>query len=245
MKVLIACKFSGTVRDAFTKAGYDATSCDLLPTEAPGKHHQGDVREILDAGWDLMIAHPDCTYLTCSAEWAYKDEQTKRIKPGTLIGAARRKARDEAAAFFMELMNAPIPHIAIENPVGVMSSRYRKADQCIQPYQFGHDASKRTCFWLKDLPKLNTYPVLQIPGEYGCSCGVKFPLELGKYGCPNCHGDGKVREVWGNQTPTGQNKLGPSARRWMDRAETYNGIAFAMARDWGNWAARKTEWRQR
>ncbi len=143
MKVLIACEYSGRVRDAFIARGHDAISCDLLPTDSPGPHYQGDVFDIIEDGFDLMIAHPPCTYLTCSAEWAYKDEQKKNIKPGTLIGAERRAAREEAIEFFMNLANANIEKIAIENPVGVMSSRWRKPDQFIQPYEYGHDASKK------------------------------------------------------------------------------------------------------
>lgn len=154
MKVLIACEFSGVVRDAFIKAGHDAMSCDLLPTERSGQHYHGDVLDIINDGFDLMIAHPPCTYLTVSAEWAYKDVQKKKIKPGTLVGAERKAAREEAIEFFMALANADIEKICIENPVGVMSSRWRKPDQYIQPYEYGHDASKRTGLWLKNLPPL-------------------------------------------------------------------------------------------
>jgi hypothetical protein len=154
MKVLVACEYSGRVRDAFIAAGHEAVSCDLLPSEATGQHYQGDVLELLDRGWDLMIAHPPCTYLTVSAEWAYKDVQTKKMKPSTLIGQARRDAREEAIRFVMALANAPIPRIAIENPVGVLSTRWREPDQFIQPYEYGDDASKKTCLWLKGLPRL-------------------------------------------------------------------------------------------
>jgi hypothetical protein len=154
MRVLVACEYSGRVRDAFIAAGHDAMSCDLLPTEATGNHYCGDVRDVLGDGWDLMIAHPPCTYLTVAAEWAYKEVQTKRIKPGTLIGQARRDAREEAIAFVMMLANAPIERIAIENPVGVLSTSWREPDQFIQPYEYGDDASKKTCLWLKNLPRL-------------------------------------------------------------------------------------------
>lgn len=142
MKVLVACEYSGIVRDAFTKKGFDATSCDILPTESEGKHYQGDVLDILDDGWDLMIAHPPCTHLSVSgARWF-----TEGKKPMHL--------RDDAIKFVKVLMDAPIKHIAIENPVSVISSYIRKSDQMINPYQFGHMEYKRTCLWLKNLPKL-------------------------------------------------------------------------------------------
>lgn len=155
MRVLVACEFSGTVRDAFIARGHQAVSCDLLPTEKPGPHIVGDVLDILDDGWDLMIAHPPCTYLTCSAEWAYSDgPYHQNVGPNTLVSAPRRAAREEALEFFRTLLNAPIDRIAIENPVGVASTRIRKPDQTVQPWQFGHGEVKRTCFWLKGLRKL-------------------------------------------------------------------------------------------
>ena len=152
MKVLIACEFSGIVREAFKARGHDAWSCDLLPTEIPGQHIQGDVLEILDQGWDMMIAHPPCTYLTVSANKWLKDQPER--KSGALVGAKRRKAREEAIRFFMELYNAPINRIAVENPIGCMSSVFRKPDQVLQPWMFGHGETKATCLWLKNLPKL-------------------------------------------------------------------------------------------
>lgn len=142
MKVLVACEYSGTVRDAFIRAGHDAMSCDLLPTDVPGPHHQGDVTEILGDGWDLMVAHPPCTYLSVSGmHWTTRGLRDKRLT-------------DEAAEFFMMLSRAPIPRIAIENPVCVMSSLWREPDQVIQPWQFGHGETKATCLWLKGLPLL-------------------------------------------------------------------------------------------
>ena len=152
MKVLIACEFSGIVREAFKAKGHDAWSCDLLPTEIPGQHIQGDVLEILDQGWDMMIAHPPCTYLTVSANKWLKDQPER--KSGALVGAKRRKAREGAIRFFMELYNAPINRIAVENPIGCMSSVFRKPDQVLQPWMFGHGETKATCLWLKNLPKL-------------------------------------------------------------------------------------------
>lgn len=139
MRVLVACEFSGVVRDAFIAAGHDAMSCDLIPSEKPGPHHQGDVLKILDKGWDLMIAHPPCTYLAVSgARWFYRVQ----------------KEQADALEFVQKLMDAPIPKIAIENPVSIISSRIRKPDQIVQPWQFGHGETKAICLWLKDLPLL-------------------------------------------------------------------------------------------
>ena len=196
MRVLIACEFSGRVRDAFAAKGHRAVSCDFEPAETPGHHVQGDVRELLNDGWDLMIAHPPCTYLTSSGLHWNKRDPTRQVKT------------DMALAFVMELMNAPIPMIALENPVGRIGTAYRKADQIIQPYQFGHDASKATCLWLKGLPVLK-------PTEY----------------VPPRIVSGKKR--WANQTDSGQNRLTPSPDRWKERSRTYAGIARAMAEQWG------------
>ena len=148
MRILIACEFSGIVRDAFCAAGHDAISCDLLPTEKPGKHFQGDVLDILNDKWDMMIAHPPCTYLTNAGN-------AHTSKPG------RAAKRDEAFDFFMKLANADIPKICIENPVGYVNSHWRKPDQIIHPYYFGDPKMKRTCLWLNGLPKL-----VYEPGKY-------------------------------------------------------------------------------
>ena len=264
MRVLIACEFSGTVREAFRARGHDAWSCDLLPTEQPGPHYQGDVRDLLDGWqpvsfaaecdpdgdgycyvrecdpatcpclgptqdgveyreangvllgrhedhphWDLMIAHPPCTYLTNSAEWAFGDgPYHQRVKPGTLVGAARREARQEAVEFVRLLLNAPIERIALENPVGCISRHIRKPSQTIQPWQFGDDASKITCLWLKGL-------TLLVP-----TTAIEPRIVNG-------------RPRWGNQTDGGQNKLTPSDDRWKLRSKTYQGVADAMADQWG------------
>lgn len=154
MKILIACEFSGTVRDEFIKKGHDAISCDLLPGEGEfkEKHYQGDVFDIINNGYDLMIAHPPCTYLTVSANKWYKDQPER--KSGVLVGKKRRDARNEAIEFFMKLYNCNIPKLAIENPIGVISSRFRKPDQVLQPWMFGHGETKATCLWLKGLPLL-------------------------------------------------------------------------------------------
>lgn len=198
MRVLVACEFSGTVRDAFIEAGHDAWSCDLLPTRSRAdKHIIADVRGLLQDRWDLMIAHPPCTYLCSSGiHWNARVD-------------GRSKLTDEAVEFVRLLLEAPIDRICVENPIGVLSSRLRKPDQVIQPWQYGHDASKATCLWLKGLPKLGATRLVE-------------PRIV----------DGKKR--WANQTDSGQNRLGPSKDRWAIRSETYAGIARAMAAQWGH-----------
>ncbi len=141
MRILVACEFSGIVRDAFAAKGHDAWSCDLLPSERPGNHIQGDILDSLNENWDLMIAHPPCTYLSYAATHCW-------TQPG------RAEKRIEALWFFMSLVNAPIEQIAIENPTGLPNSVYRKPDQIVEPYYFGDPAQKRTCLWLKNLPPL-------------------------------------------------------------------------------------------
>jgi len=203
-KWLIACECSAVVRDALRALGHDAWSCDLKPCERdPRWHIQDDVLKHLDDGWDGMIAHPDCTYLTV----ANNGPMANGCKLYTAAEARRR--RNDGVLFFMEMVKAfhAIPHVAIENPVGVMSTLYRKPDQIIQPWHFGDDASKKTCLWLLGLPKL-------------VDNGTRLP------------GDDKTRRA--NQTPNGQNKLGPSDTRKADRARTYPGIAAAMASQWGD-----------
>ncbi len=140
MRVLIACEFSGIVRDAFIRRGHDAMSCDLLPSESPGPHYQGDVRDIINDGFDLLIGHPPCTHLAVSGARWFKDKVEEQ---------------KEALEFVRFLMNAPIDKICIENPISIISSRIRKPDQIIQPWMFGHGETKATCLWLKNLPKLN------------------------------------------------------------------------------------------
>lgn len=202
-RALIACEYSGAVRDAFTRRGFYAMSCDLLPTESPGPHYQGDVLDLLDAHdgvgkpmFDLMIAHPPCTFLSVSGiHWNNRGRGWDDT--------------NAAPGFVRLLMSAPVKHICIENPVGILSTRVRKPDQIIQPHQFGHDASKATCLWLKDLPKL--HPTKLVP-----------PRMV----------NGKPR--WANQTDSGQNKLAPSEDRWKLRSTTYAGIAEAMADQWSN-----------
>jgi len=146
MKVLIACEYSGTVRNAFLEAGHDAMSCDLLPTDKPGPHYQGDVKNVLNDGWDLMICHPPCTHLAVSgARWFNE----------------KKKEQKEALDFVRLLLLAPIPRIALENPVSIISSRIRKPNQVIQPWQFGHGETKATCLWLKNLPELQPTEIVE------------------------------------------------------------------------------------
>lgn len=194
MKILIACEYSGRVRQAFRDRGHDAWSCDLLAAEDDSPYHLDvDVLELLTEGWDMMIAHPPCTYLAVSGlHWN-----------GRIPGRAEKT--EEALKFVQALMDAPIDRIAVENPVSCISTRIRKPDQIIQPWYFGEDASKKTCLWLKNLPLLKE--TNRLPG------------------------DSKTRRA--NQTPSGQNNLGPSADRWKERSRTYQGIADAIAEQWG------------
>lgn len=206
LRVLVACEYSGRVRDAFAARGCFAVSCDLLPTDAPnGLHYQGPVQDLLAPGmWDLMIAHPPCTYLTVAGlHWNKRDP-------------ARAAKTEEALDFVRLLMGAPIPKIVVENPVSCISTRIRKPDQIIQPYQFGEDASKATCLWLKGVPPLPIDPSARVRGRM-----VEWP-----------RGSGRMVERWANQTDSGQNRLPPTPDRWKIRSETYPGIAAAMAAAW-------------
>lgn len=187
--MLIACEFSGTVRDAFLARGHDAISCDLLPTESPGPHIQGDIRDFDLSGFDLMIAHPPCTHLAVSGARWFKDKQ---------------KEQAEALDFVRWLLDAPVPRIALENPVSIISSHIRKPDQIIHPWQFGHPEAKTTCLWLKGLWPLVPTNVLPLP----------------------------TSGRWQNQTPSGRNNIGPRPDRWKLRSATYQGIADAMADQW-------------
>ena len=213
MRVLIACESSGVVRDAFAARGHDAWSCDLL--QAEGQHLQGDVLSyIANSSWDLMIAHPPCTYL-CSSGMHW-----------TTRGLRDPQLTEDALEFVRQLMEAPIERIAIENPVGCISTRIRKADQYIHPYMFGDDASKKTGLWLKNLPALTpTNPIA--PTRWAC-CG-KWQAE--HIPCLKCGKPTKPR--WANQTPMGQDGTSPSEDRWRTRSQTYAGIAAAMAAQWG------------
>lgn len=198
MRILVACEYSGRVRRAFAALGHDVLSADFEPSEDDSPYHyQGDCFDLInDQPFDLMIAHPPCTYLSVSGmHW-------------TTRGLRDPKLTEDALDFVKRLMAAPIAQIAIENPVSVISSRIRKPDQIVNPYQFGEDASKKTCLWLKGLPQL-------LPTAY-----VEPRIVNG-------------RKRWANQTNSGQNKLGPSDDRWKERSRTYAGIANAMAAQWG------------
>lgn len=207
MKVLVACEYSGVVREAFRARGHDAWSCDLLPADDGSPYHlQGDVLQYIDGGgWDLMIAHPPCTYLTVAGNrWLYNSDGTRNVE--------RWENRRKALRFVRELMDAPIPRVCIENPVSVISSEIRKPDQCVQPYQFSHNASKKTCFWLRGLDPL--------------------PIDPEKFHPPEYHNERGLPR-WANQSPSGANHLPPSEDRWKLRSVTYQGIADAMAEAWG------------
>lgn len=183
MRVLVACEFSGVVRDAFKRRGHAAWSCDILPSEGDEfNHYQQDVLPLLARyEWDLLIAHPPCTHLAVSGARWFKDKATEQA---------------EALAFVQSLMDAPIPHIAIENPISIISSRIRKPDQIIQPWQFGHGETKATCLWLKGLPKLAPTNIV----------------------------DGREARV---------HRMPPGPNRWRERSRTFQGIADAMADQWG------------
>lgn len=184
MRVLVACEYSGRVRDAFINGGHDAMSCDLLPTDSPGPHYHGSVMDVLNDGWDLMIAHPPCTHLAVSGARHFAEKRADG-------------RQQEAIDFFLALARAPIPRIAIENPVCIMSSVWRKPDQTIQPWQYGHGETKATCLWLKNLPHL--VPTNIVSGR-----------------------DARIH------------KMPPGADRWKLRSQTYQGIADAMADQWGD-----------
>jgi hypothetical protein len=231
-RVLVACEFSGIVRDAFAALGHDAWSCDLLPTERPGNHIQGDVLDIMDDGWDLMIAHPPCQYLSSSGlHWNGRRE-------------GREQKTEHALRFVADLLGSSVHRIALENPIGCISSRIRKPDQIIQPWQFGEDASKATCLWLKGLPLLHSTNSVERPVWMSCPDGcddfvcTRHRCHTADCECPPIEewadrGDDPYTKYYANQTPSGQNKLGPSPTRAMDRARTYPGIALAMAQQWG------------
>ncbi len=199
MRILVGCEYSGRVRDEFAALGHEAVSCDLLPTDAPGPHLQMDVLEAIgnNGPWDMGIFFPPCTYL-CSSGMHW-----------TTRGLRDPKLTEDALQFVQRLIEAPIRYIAIENPVGCISTRIRKPDQIVHPHWFGDDAEKTTCLWLKGLPPLRASCKLQLPPS------------------------GR----WSNQTKSGQNKLGPSEDRWKLRSTTYPGFARAMAKQWSEFVA--------
>lgn len=213
MNVLVACESSGRVRQAFRNRGHEAWSCDLLPAEDESPYHfQADIRAVMEMGsttwhgtitparWDLLIGFPDCTYVCGSGlHW-------NKRRPGRADETAK------AVEFFRWMSELDVPMIALENPVGLLSTEIRKPELMFQPYHFGEDASKKTCLWLKNLPPLQ-------PTTFVAPRLVVY--------------EGAIRERWSNQTDSGQNKLGPSDDRWKDRARTYQGVADAMADQWG------------
>lgn len=204
MKVLVACEFSGIVREAFRVKGHDAWSCDLLPTEREGQHIQGDVLEILNDGWDLMIAHPPCTYLSYAGIAHWNKE-------------GRAEKRAEAMKFFMSLINASIPQICVENPKGEPMVVYRPPDQIIQPYYFGDKEMKTTCLWLKNLPCLAHFEQNTLFGDKKSHTEKPEPSSIKP--------DGTPRYFTENQPP--------NSERWKTRSKTFQGIANAMAEQWG------------
>ena len=181
MRVLVACEFSGRVRDAFRRRGHVAVSCDLLPTEAPGPHYQGDVFDILNDGWDMMIMHPPCTHLSLSGARCWPQKRVEQAQAINLV---------------FDMLDAPIPRIAMENPIGKLSTVLRKPDQIIQPWQFGHGEVKATCLWLYGLPKLVPTNIVS----------------------------GREARILG---------MAPGPDRAKKRSITYQGIATAMAEQWG------------
>lgn len=222
-RVIIGYSACPLTREAFERQGVEAWTCDLLPARGDSARHlQGDVWDFLDADWDLAVLHPMCTYLTCSAAWAFNDPDFARypgvgyhqkVQPGTKVGAERRAARAEAIANFKRLLALPYP-VVIENPApSFVSAAIRPPSQTIQPYEFGDDASKRTGLWMtRGAPLLTKDPAKRVPGRL--VGGV---------------------ERWSNQTDSGQNRLSPGADRWLERSATYPGIAAALGEQLGAW----------
>lgn len=204
MRVLVACECSGIVRNAFIRRGHDAWSCDIKPSELAGPHIQGDVMTVLDQGWDLMIAHPPCTYLCSMGVWW----NHKRPERWSLTDAGQ--------SFFMNMINANVPRIAVENPVGIMSTRYRRPDQIVNPWQFGQEFTKPTCLWLKNLPKL-------------------IPTKIVGRGDFYTKANGSRMSKWSHIT-SGTRK----SERATIASRTFTGIAEAMAEQWGGVTLRKT-----
>ena len=204
MKVLVACEFSGTVRDAFIRGKHEAISCDIEPTDVPGPHYQGDMFDIINDGWDMMIAFPPCTHLAVSGAKHFAQKRADG-------------RQQQGIDFFLKVVNADIPKIAIENPVGIMSSIYRKPNQIIQPWQFGHEAQKTTCLWLKNLPLLQPTKIVEKGSFYISKTGKRMPS-------------------WSHDVADENGKkIGyntPEIKKI--RNKTFQGIADAMAQQWGS-----------
>lgn len=215
MKVLIDCEYSGTTRDAFAKMGHDAWSCDTIPSETPGNHYQCDVREILNNGWDMMIAHPPCTYISCAGLHYCNVEKYGEKAIQRII------KRDEAVRFFLHLYNAPIPRICIENPRGYMSNVFRRADQEIHPYYFGEREMKRTGLWLRNLP-----PLLWVAQNtlFEAATATKKPeptqVQIRK-------ATGKIKNRYWTDCTNSENFL-----NGHNKSRTFQSIANAMANQW-------------
>ena len=244
LNIIVGCEESQAVTIALRSKGHNAFSCDLKPCSGgyPEWHIQADILVVIKGGWfltqaltkvyiekwDTGIFFPDCTFLTNSAAWAYKEPPYhQKVKPSTLVGAARMQARYDAIDFVGKIWNSGIPQIAIENPIGILSISFGKPTQIIQPWYFGHPESKSTCLWLKNLPVLEHSEYANFE-NYRCSCGEVFPYDLGKYGC--C--EKPAKPLWDNITKSGQNKLSPGLNRAELRSKTYTGIAEAMANQW-------------
>lgn len=211
LKILVACEYSGTVRDEFIKLGFNAISCDLLPSDSPGPHIQGDILDELNNGYDVLIAFPPCTFLTVAGNaWmSHPDDRHlpyEKRRPNPKY-PNRRKDRQKGIEFFLSLATANIKHIAVENPIGIMSTTWRKPDQIIEPFQFGDNAKKSTCLWLDNLPKLTPTKIVDV--EYvTLSTGRKFSkweYEISKNHKERAH----------------------------LRSKTFKGIAEAMSSQWG------------
>ncbi len=227
IKVLIACEFSGIVRDAFIERGFDAMSCDLLPTERAGPHYQGDVRDVLYDGWDLVVAHPPCQHLAVSgARWFPEKRADGR--------------QQKAIKFFMLFADCDAPHVAIENPVSIMSSVWRKPDQYVQPWQFGHPETKKTCLWLKGLPPLQ--PTEIVTPEWAITAdGKEHRSAKGKRDNPTHFLTGRNRKLSGEQRRQWEriHRMPPGPDSWKNRSRTYPGLAAAMAKQWGDYILAK------
>lgn len=208
MNVIIACERSAIVRNAFIARGHNAISCDLEDSDDSGPHYKGNIFDIINDGFDLLIGHPPCTYLTVTAN-KWMKEQPER-KSGALVGSERMKAREESILFFMKLWNSNIPKKSLENPVGIMSTVFRKPDQIIQPFNFGHPQQKKTCLWLMGLPRLNATNIVE-----------PEPYHITK--------SGKTMPKWYAYA----DKSKGQKERARIRSNTFPGIAKAMAEQWG------------
>ncbi|HQP80974.1 MAG TPA: hypothetical protein PLK20_05675 [Paludibacteraceae bacterium] len=216
MKILIACEYSGITRDAFAAMGHNAWSCDILPSETPGNHYQSDVREVLNLGWDMMIAHPPCTYLSC-AGLHYCDTAKHGEK-----AIQRIAKRDDAVSFFLDLYNAPIHRICIENPQGYMSKVFRRPDQVIHPYYFGEREMKRTCLWLRNLPPL-LWAAQNTLFETATATPKPEPYQIQVHKVT-----GKIKNRYWTDCSNSENYLNAH-----NRSKTFKSIANAMATQWG------------